>query len=947
MTPRSGDADWSTWTRRRWNHALVDAVFSAQEGGPQTITRIDATSTFLARVAGASPSDKERARESFIRSFRSSSARDLFERSDPLSQWSPSHPDLPFFAQLYLSVMVAGADEDTHEIGQFRKRLAAMLEEPEAANLPLGHLRVLWEAAARWTQKTVRPGVRRLELPDHGHEKLIGYSKRLAFPAFKDQNTLARLVQDQGLTTQSPARHIIRAVDRSVDQFTPRFKEEFGEFKSLYFASDHARARASPFWGALHDISWAVVSKERPQRSKFVLELDLSDAFAPGLMLRSDSELSARYLPWRSTHRPFIRDGRPHEIARATGEGMLSPESLQSPSARTFLSRSRPSQCLTQGCVAFAQDDFGAWTDVGSLSEGQDFWLLVSHAKGERVRATLASVGCLPDLCGAFGSSRTWMLVGPLTFSEPLRGLLEASLGDSIFEHRLAAPRIRVTGGLQLPEGYLFLPGCAPEVSMAGAAAFRWTALTGGPMPATGALSARSMGNELMFSFSVADLRERLRGSHRLELVAFDADGDLLDQTQLRTVPECIGWSVKQPNNPGRFREIGEAGDLAGLEESSESQSLGRAAHWDLRPVTQSPLQMARPRDIEVGAMPAPWHELVEILTALFQRTATVPVQDMIGRIERVWDVGRGRAWGVLQDLIDNGLIEHRFSRHWHGSVCWACPATALIARMTDGAQVRVLGLVPAAVRRELENRARIVGGRAWLVTSPDMRTCGVLLLQVPALDDAEALCRELELPHRAQVREPEDRPLPPWAQLLACRPIEPRGERRVWSETRGAFANEVAPSPAAPSDEPQLEQWRLDGHQPRYVLRTKQFTWSTRSRMWAVLAHRAVAGAGLAEIATDGSVRLARPTLALPPRVAREVLRQGGGVCYRDEEGRRIYPAGMHWAPASLLSSWVRRGDCVERDVARERLRLALSRTARVPFAVADRYWVRTKRAR
>ena len=175
--------------------------------------------------------------------------RFFFRSSHQLEPWKPSAPDLPFFAQLYLSVMVAGADETTHDIGNFRARLAKMLDAPEAAHLQLDGLPVLWRAAAQWTHKTARRSTRRLVLPHPGHETLIGYSKRLAFPGFRDQKRLAELLRDRGLTAHSPAIRIIQAVSRPSISSRVGSKKSLANFKALYRRSEHGRALGSPFWG--------------------------------------------------------------------------------------------------------------------------------------------------------------------------------------------------------------------------------------------------------------------------------------------------------------------------------------------------------------------------------------------------------------------------------------------------------------------------------------------------------------------------------------------------------------------------------------------------------------------------------------------------------------------------------------------------------------------------
>ena len=174
------------------------------------------------------------------------------------------------------------------------------------------------------------------------------------------------------------------------------------------------------------------------------------------------------------------------------------------------------------------------------------------------------------------------------------------------------------------------------------------------------------------------------------------------------------------------------------------------------------------------------------------------------------------------------------------------------------------------------------------------------------------------------------EQPFSSWARLLVTRELEPKGERSVWSPERRSFLSDSVPA----KEWPRLDQWRQEGRQPLFVVRTQRHTWSTHSRTWALLAHDALAGWAVGEMGIDGSLRLAHPMLNMPPRVAREVLRFGGGVCYRDEMGRRIYPGGMRWTPAAVCAAWARRHvERVENDVAREQLRAALAGAMQVPM--------------
>jgi hypothetical protein len=474
------------------------------------------------------------------------------------------------------------------------------------------------------------------------------------------------------------------------------------------------------------------------------------------------------------------------------------------------------------------------------------------------------------------------------------------------------------------------------------AASMRWSADASAGASSSGELVPVQGADETTFAFAADDIRERLCASQRIDIVALDGEGDVLDHTHLRTTTECGDWTLKQPTDRNRWRETGDAGDLVGLEDVGRASPQGPTARPEIRPLVNFPERFEGPREADVEAMPARWRDMVEILTATFTRAAAVSAQDMTGLVRQAWDIDGRSTWTAIQDFVDNGLVEHLFNRHWHGSMFLACPARAEIAAVADHWQLRVIGLAPAALRREIHARTQVMGIHLSVLTDPTGATCGALQAQLPSLACAEGLCHDLEMAYQVYEQGKREQPFAPWARLLVTRELEPKGERSVWSPERRGFLSGVV----AARELPQLEQWHQEGRQPIFVLRTQRQTWRTHSRVWALLAQDALAGSTLGAIDVDGSLRLAQPMLSMPPRVAREVLRSGGGVCYRDEIGRRIYPAGMLWGPASMCAAWVLRDvERVESDVAREQLRTALAGATRVPTSMLRRYWSRSGR--
>src|SRR5260370_9927550 len=189
----NGGAGWRNWNLARWNEVLVDRVFTKRSETSSEIVRLDATPQLLISVVEVAAHDDQTVRDCFLNSFPKtrSGFAELFDFASQTRNWRHKDRGLPFFAQLYLTILVASADEETFTIGNFRDRLQKILGLDLAVGQTLNYLPKFWKAAARWTRETDRENVRRLVLPaPERNEVIIGHSKLLAFPSFSDQTKL-------------------------------------------------------------------------------------------------------------------------------------------------------------------------------------------------------------------------------------------------------------------------------------------------------------------------------------------------------------------------------------------------------------------------------------------------------------------------------------------------------------------------------------------------------------------------------------------------------------------------------------------------------------------------------------------------------------------------------------------------------------------------------------
>ena len=272
---------------KEWNERLVKAVFVERAGASSVLTRIDATDKFLAKAGGfAKGSD---ARKAFLSAMPATEhgIRSLFN-GDVLIRWSVNSSALPFYAQLHLTILAASADEALYEEGNFRARFAELLGLDCSKNYVSGFLPRLWEEAAHWSEIHSRRGrgIKRLILPDPACETIIGYSKKLAFPTYRDQHILADLFAQRDIDATSPIRMLLSFLQSSLPRFSLRFREEFHRFYDSFRKGDRQGALDSPFWDVLVETtSFRKAEIERKGDVGCRLEIDPTDPLALGLWL--------------------------------------------------------------------------------------------------------------------------------------------------------------------------------------------------------------------------------------------------------------------------------------------------------------------------------------------------------------------------------------------------------------------------------------------------------------------------------------------------------------------------------------------------------------------------------------------------------------------------------------------------------------------------------------
>lgn len=897
-----------------WNRVLVAAVFSDDGLASPEIRSIDATDGFLAGASGLH--DPAAARRSFLAAMPKAQwgVRRLFDGSAAMG-WSVGSDNLPFYAQLHLTIMAASADEGLFDEGNFRHRLSQMLQLPVSDYVSGGCLPQLWERARDWSERRAAGGhaIRRLILPDPGAETIIGYSKRLAFPGFSDQNRLADLLGDEHLDAFAPVTRLIGVLRPRLTKFSERFGSEFQTWLSCWEMGDREGALRTPFWAALHETTWR---REREQGGASStgcrMEIDPTEPCDPGIWL-----YGPRIVPpdatWRFDREDRLADERLRWRHRADDRAGSFLDVLQDLASR----RDRPlgerfSRSLAHGCLLFAQDESGRWFDVPSFPEGAKVWLIFADAHARLPGLPWAMEERDPVHRVRLIGTERWYILGPLTASEKLRDWFAREAPEiDAFAPRLQRARVHVLDSIRLDEGaYLWLPPITPSFRCEGASAGTVKLVDDAP----GDPHALLLSND-----------DRLVLPPGLEDPPAAACGLRIDLYGLGGLPLAkASFRFRRTSGALEFKSVRDPSKW--LESSAEGRLDSYTADWLDVILPESLNARVEPsvttRDVPDGALFEPsqpvlvepceiderWWRTVEILSGVFARRAAWPINACFELLRLIWGTRRA-AWSCLDDLVDNALLRVLHARHWSHRVVVPVPPTLVHAPSDEQAEIRLCGLTSTAIRALV---GTMIDTSCQVFAAPDRSIAGACVWW-PSAHGASATLRtgtHLPMVDRASVLAPT---LPPFDDLM-IRTVRTdlngydENKKSIWSTRAGAFrAGAFREGGAASAAHPRLERWRSDGQQDLYVLTRRDGTrWNTDCRRMALLALHVERGAMLGETQEDGSVVLADASLALPSPLSRVNIALGGGVCHRRNDGTRAYPAGPDWSVASVCADWL-----------------------------------------
>jgi hypothetical protein len=256
-----------------------------------------------------------------------------------------------------------------------------------------------------------------------------------------------------------------------------------------------------------------------------------------------------------------------------------------------------------------------------------------------------------------------------------------------------------------------------------------------------------------------------------------------------------------------------------------------------------------------------------------------------------------------MDDLSANGFVQRLHHRRWRGSVFVGMPPEVLIIDQKNTIVCRLTGLLSLSVRLALSRSVAASGGSCEMIASNDLDILGAMEIKITNGGILSKLAREYRLSEITPGLS-RDFVLPDWTAVLAeAAETPPNVAPEVWDSGQGKFR----PAGIAHNrDDLRLERWLLDQAQALYRLVYGNRQWTTRSRLWAMLAYNAISGTSIGSANAQGTVVL-KPELSLPPGFERRVLYYGAGVCVRNSDGSRVYPGDSRWSTARALKGWIK----------------------------------------
>lgn len=915
--------EWKIWDLEDWNDFLVQIYFRPDDAGGETIHQFDASFSYLAKKLGIAADDGCAAQNYFVSTFQvpRNELRNLFDASHAVRGWTEESDNLPFFGQLYLSLIVASATEETQEEGNFRERFSRILGQ----NVPQNYVNCLprlWEAARAWSVVQAKSSInsRVLVLPAPGHEIIIGYSKRLAFPSYRDHTCLASVLTNRSLSSQSPINQLIDAVGSNRRRFSAVFQEELDLFvRGIKSDPKNAKSSEMPFWRAIESTTWQSISGEGSNKEHALcLELSLTSEEAV-VVQAAANESYAQSLngTWQTSLIDDYDDIYSCYIDKAINQSD-SPAAVaailedQNPALLSLIRGKSLAQHIDQGCIVFAREDAFTWRNHAAMPPNGQVCLLLRSELASKAIQEVKRYGGSSLRQGPIEDVKGWLCLGPIEVDKAV-----VITGLPIFRDFLAlqpalpTSQIRLIGGLKLPDGLLFLRPVMPTVIASRSEFIRCISTNG----SSAKLTRTGVEGQVEYQFTPSNINAIPLPS-KIRLVAY-ADNELIRAKSINVVDRCSINRYKFPSDATHWLKEGAHGQLVSWGTGSDNiagegvlspQALndinGELAKQSAKPALSAIHTAAEWVSLE--ELPQVWSDLFESIAAVMTRKGAVGWAQLCELINAGLSISNNRhASDVVDALIQNGFIQRVYNRRWIGLRLLGVQPEQHVIDGPDEGEKRIVGLLSASQRDALFRFASERSARMEIARLSGTKIFGVTRLVggdlsglAQAIDINDAKNSDMWSPIRI---------LPSPKNVLSHSSMRSAArvgdaESRWWDAAGQGFYLENHNE----SDLYALSFRRFSNQISSYSLFDREnLVWQTEDRSWAIFVFSRLA-------AEPNAISLHKNTLItknpMPLGLAHFTILQGSGVVgFHESEGvcHWSYPVAKVETVADWLTNW------------------------------------------
>ena len=915
--------EWKTWGLEDWNNFLVQVYFRPDDAGGETIHQFDASFSYLAKKLDIAADDGRAAQDSFVSTFQvaRNELRNLFDASRAVRGWTEESENLPFFGQLYLSLIVASATEETQEEGNFRERFSRILGQDVPQNY-VNCLPRLWEAARAWSVVQAKSSInsRVLVLPAPGHETIIGYSKRLAFPSYRDQTRLASVLTDRSLSSKSPINKLIDAVGINRRRFSAVFQEEFDLFvRGIKSDPKNAESSEMPFWRAVESTTWQSISGEGSKKEHALcLELSLTSEEAV-VVQAAANESYAQSLngTWQTSFIDDSDDIYSCYIDKAINQSD-SPAAVaailedQNPALLSIIRGKSLAQQINQGCIVFAREDAFTWRNNAAMPPNGQVCLLLRSELASKANQEVKRYGGSSLRQRSIEYVKGWLCLGPIEVDKAavITGLLEFR-NLLALQPALPTSQIRLIGGLKLPDGLLFLRPVMPTVIASRSEFVKYITANG----SSGKLTRTGVEDQVEYQFTPSNI-DAIPLPSKMRLVAY-ADNELIRAESINVVGRCSINRYKFPSNApywlkegayGQLVSWGSGDDITAGDGLLSTQALGDISRRLAKQPTKRALLSTQSVAswVSLEELPQAWSDLFESLAAVMTRKEGVGWAQLCELISAGLDLFNNRhASAVVEALIQNGFIQRVYNRRWRGVRLLGVQPEQHVMAGPEQSEKRIVGLLSASQRDALSRFASERGARTEIAWLSDFQLFGATRVVGHDLDGLQQAININDV-KSSDMWDPV-RSLPSPQQVLAHSSMRSAArisdsESRWWDPLGPGFYLEERNK----SDRYALGFRSFSNQISSYsIFDRDNLIWQTEDRSWATFVFSRLAAESGA-ISFHNNILITK--FPMPSAVAYCTILQGSGVVgFHECEGvlSWSYPMSNDKAVVDWLSIW------------------------------------------